>query len=166
MSTRPIGTGGFQFLMIIIYNKYSEYTFMGIFLAISMYAVKVYLYLCRRCWGSFIEQSQVRAAVTGEDGETRVCHIDAAPRQLGLLKLPASAVSGPNRQGGRVLDSQKLQILHIALKTIDFNGSCSLNVQDSFPRKGLQSMFIIVVLVSCCIMLYHVVSCCIKTRNH
>eukprot|EP00438_Fugacium_kawagutii_P029413 Skav223394 [mRNA] locus=scaffold2634:527576:536591:- [translate_table: standard] len=40
---------------------------------------------------------QVRAAVTTADGETRVCHIDAAPRQLGLLKLPASAVSGPNR---------------------------------------------------------------------
>ena len=45
-------------------------------------------------------RSQVRAAVTTEDGQTRVCHIDAAPRQLGLLKLPASAVSGPNRQLG------------------------------------------------------------------
>lgn len=40
---------------------------------------------------------EVRAAVTTEDGQTRVCHIDPAPRQLGLLKLPASAVSGPNR---------------------------------------------------------------------
>ena len=40
---------------------------------------------------------QVRAAITTEDGQTRVCHVDAAPRQLGLLKLPASAVSGPNR---------------------------------------------------------------------
>lgn len=47
--------------------------------------------------GSLMLVVQVRAAITTEDGQTRVCHVDAAPRQLGLLKLPASAVSGPNR---------------------------------------------------------------------
>ena len=36
---------------------------------------------------------EVKAAVTTEDGETRVCHIDAAPRQLGLLKLPVPLAS-------------------------------------------------------------------------
>jgi len=40
---------------------------------------------------------EVRAAVTTEEGETRVCHLDQEPRQLGLLRLPASAVSGPTR---------------------------------------------------------------------
>ncbi|CAE7663121.1 ANK1 [Symbiodinium sp. CCMP2592] len=40
---------------------------------------------------------EVRAAVTAEEGETRVCHLDAAPRQLGLLRLPGSSVSGPYR---------------------------------------------------------------------
>eukprot|EP00440_Ansanella_granifera_P046641 gb/GFBE01050510.1/.p1 GENE.gb/GFBE01050510.1/~~gb/GFBE01050510.1/.p1 ORF type:complete len:578 (+),score=121.44 gb/GFBE01050510.1/:1-1734(+) len=40
---------------------------------------------------------EVRAAVTAEEGETRVCHLDDAPRQLCLLKLPGTAVSGPSR---------------------------------------------------------------------
>ncbi|CAK9113666.1 unnamed protein product [Durusdinium trenchii] len=40
---------------------------------------------------------EVKAAVTTENGQTRVCHVDAAPRQLGLLKLPANAVFGPER---------------------------------------------------------------------
>eukprot|EP00931_Biecheleriopsis_adriatica_P082745 TRINITY_DN5619_c0_g2_i1.p1 TRINITY_DN5619_c0_g2~~TRINITY_DN5619_c0_g2_i1.p1 ORF type:complete len:593 (-),score=98.78 TRINITY_DN5619_c0_g2_i1:52-1782(-) len=40
---------------------------------------------------------EVRAAVTADEGETRVCHLDDAPRQLCLLRLPGSAVVGPNR---------------------------------------------------------------------
>ena len=44
------------------------------------------------------ELVEVRAAVTTDDGQTRVCHVEA-PRQLGLLKLPGPAVCGPNRQG-------------------------------------------------------------------
>jgi len=40
---------------------------------------------------------EVRAAVTAEEGQTRVCHLDAAPRQLGLLRLPGGSVSGPFR---------------------------------------------------------------------
>ncbi|CAJ1427930.1 unnamed protein product [Effrenium voratum] len=40
---------------------------------------------------------EVRAAVTTEEGQMRVLHLDAAPRQLGLLKLPGNAVFGPFR---------------------------------------------------------------------
>eukprot|EP00933_Yihiella_yeosuensis_P046930 TRINITY_DN4254_c0_g5_i1.p1 TRINITY_DN4254_c0_g5~~TRINITY_DN4254_c0_g5_i1.p1 ORF type:complete len:587 (+),score=112.59 TRINITY_DN4254_c0_g5_i1:104-1864(+) len=40
---------------------------------------------------------EVRAAVTAEEGETRVCHLDDQIRQLSLIRLPGSIVSGPNR---------------------------------------------------------------------
>lgn len=40
---------------------------------------------------------EVRAAVTAEEGEVRVCHLDDQLRQLCLIRLPGNLVSGPNR---------------------------------------------------------------------
>lgn len=44
-----------------------------------------------------------RAAVTTDDGQSRVCHLDDDDRQLALIRLPADLVFGPSRCPGPTL---------------------------------------------------------------